>query len=132
MKQEHLAFAELPLEAKKALLALRYMDCESMQEVEDLYQGFVFELEWIPVEEAKKRCMEQSEDLWGCKTFDDYHQAYLDGGDIPNHGDSMYPVIEGGMDEWLDDGWHRFHSYVLYGKKEIPVLRSIEKQGVTN
>jgi len=126
VNQNHLLFSELPFESKQALYVYRNeVESNTMEEVEKLYQGRTFTLEFISMEEAKKRCMEQFADWgWECQTFDDYHRIYVgDGSDIPNHGDSMYPVIESGDEEWLEDGWHRFHSYVKYDKKEVPVLR---------
>lgn len=123
MRTEKLLFTELPIECKYALLEYTYMMFETLEEVEEYYKEFTFNLEFIDIEKAKVRCMDKSEDLWGCKTFEEYHQMYVEGADIPNHGKSIYPVIESNdSDDWLLDGWHRFHSYVMYGHKTVPVL----------
>ncbi|WP_145950116.1 hypothetical protein [Paenibacillus sp. Y412MC10] len=66
--------------------------------------------------------MQLSDDLWGCNHFDDYHQLYVAGGDIPDHRKSRWPCIAPGIDEWLEDGWHRFHAYVIAGDSFIPLL----------
>lgn len=124
-----LTFAELPIESKKALLEYCYMHCLTMADVENFYKDNLFSLEIISIEEAKRRCITQSEDWYAEESFEEYHKAYVGNGkDIPNHGDSVYPVIEGGFGEWLDDGWHRFHSYVKYGHKEVPVLKIIKEE----
>lgn len=123
MKRTDLTFRELPIEYKKALLEYNYMRFETLEEVEAFYTNrILFTMEIIHIEEAKKRCMEFPFDAGDFKSFNEYHEWYSAGGDVPDHGDSMYPVIEGGVDEWLDDGWHSFHSYVKKRVKEIPVL----------
>ena len=123
-----MTFNELPIECKKALLAYCYMRFQTIEEVAEFYKERLFKLETISMEEAKKRCIEQSEDWYEDETFEAYHQVYVgDGSTIPNHGDSIFPVIEGGFGEWLDDGWHRFHSYVKNGHSTIPVLRIIHE-----
>jgi len=125
MKLFNLSFSELPLSSKKALMEYHYMkEYKSFEDLEKDYDGVRFTLEHITIEEAKSRWKTHQAD-WQCeyKDFDEYHKMYVgDGSDIPNHGDSMYPVIEGGEGEWLDDGWHRFHSYVKHKKNIIPVL----------
>ena len=120
MKRVGLTFNELSYEYKQALVEYMYMDLE---EVRVYFEKHRFTEEWISIEEAINRCMTLSADLEVYESFADYHESYFSVGDVPNHGDSMYPVIEGGDWEWLLDGWHRFHSYVRYGKTEIPVLR---------
>lgn len=122
MKQTDLKYEDLSFENKMALLEYSYMSCGNLNEVEQFYKNRHFTYEIISVNEAKKRCMEYPFDAGDFNSFEEYHQWYIGGGCIPNHGDSMYPVIEGGDDEWLDDGWHRFHSYVKHHKKEIPIL----------
>lgn len=64
-----------------------------------------------------------------------YHAWYLSGGDVPDHGTSRWPVIENSErgrainGEYLDDGWHRLHSYVRAGDTHIPVLRHRDPAG---
>lgn len=56
-------------------------------------------------------------------TFDDYHRWYVGGG-VPRHPEKdRWPVILSSYgDESLQDGWHRFHSYVRDGVTEIPAV----------
>lgn len=62
--------------------------------------------------------------------WETYHEWYLSRGNVPDHGTSRWPVIEATIEArnadegYLDDGWHRFHSYVHAGDTHIPVLRS--------
>jgi len=98
------------------------MSFETLKEVEEFYKNHYFVFEIISIEEAKKRCMQFPFDAGDFSTFEAYHQWYIEGEDVPDHGNSVYPVIQGGDNEWLDDGWHRFHSYVKKGFQRIPVL----------
>lgn len=123
MLQENITYFQLSNECKKALLEYCYMSFETLEEVEEFYKNRLFDFEMLTLEEAKRRCMQFPFDAGDFPTFEEYHQWYIDGGDIPDHGDSVYPSIEGGHNEWLDDGWHRFHSYVKKGFQFIPVLR---------
>lgn len=57
-----------------------------------------------------------------------YHAWYVSQGGVPDHGTSRWPVIENplalrGACGYLDDGWHRLHSYIRAGDTHIPVLR---------
>lgn len=59
-----------------------------------------------------------------------YHNWYLSRFGVPDHGTSRWPIIESDAAElragqaYIDDGWHRFHSYVKAGDTHIPVLRA--------
>ena len=59
------------------------------------------------------------------KDFGEYHNDYQSKYRV-DHGSSVLPVIlypNGGfMNEPIEDGWHRFHSYVAKGLRDIPVL----------
>ena len=128
MKQYNVPFHKLPITYKKALLELHYMECETLEDVQKLYHDTLFTIEILSIQESTKRCMERMPEWSGYqgKTFEEYHADYVgDGSHIPNHGDSMYPVIENldMEDEWLSDGWHRFHSYVKNKKEHVPLLR---------
>lgn len=120
MLVDDLSFSELNGDCQLALMD--YAQLSTVYEAELYFSLKKFRYEIIDIDEAKRRCMSLSEDLWGCTDFDEYHQLYLRGGDIPNHGDSRWPCIAPGYGEWLDDGWHRFHSYVRNGDKYIPLL----------
>lgn len=60
--------------------------------------------------------------------FNKYHKWYRKQGKV-DHGDSIFPIIlssdkaiEKGY-EFIEDGWHRFHSYVDKGITNIPVIK---------
>lgn len=58
------------------------------------------------------------------KSWKSYHDWYRDNCGIPKHSaKELWPVILSGFpDEVLEDGHHRFHSYVELGVKEIPCV----------
>tara|TARA_R110002020_G_scaffold73616_3_gene188838 strand:- start:1870 stop:2415 length:546 start_codon:yes stop_codon:yes gene_type:complete len=63
--------------------------------------------------------------------FNKYHKWYRKGGKV-DHGDSIFPIIlssdhvrERGF-EFIEDGWHRFHSYVDKGITNIPVIKMLD------
>ena len=125
-----------------ALTALLYSDGVEFNDREinntlSFYKSFKFEKEFISSEEAIKRCIESTYDarekfnsfweyhLWYLRQTEDSYYKEL--GDIEDHKESVFPVIESNdieFDGWLLDGWHRFHSYVkYYPEREIPVLK---------
>lgn len=110
-------YPELPLLAIEAVEVFPYLE-------KKYYNDVKYALEWITVEEAKKRCMSFAELKENYKNFEEYHEQYLRNGDVPCH-EEQYPVFENVEDdyEWLIDGWHRFHSYVRDGFASIPVMR---------
>jgi hypothetical protein len=75
----------------------------------------------VPTEELKHKVMQDPE-IAAHGSFDAYHRWYKSMGDVPQHTE-RWPVIEGEGHEALEDGWHRFHSYVAQGDKHIPMLR---------
>lgn len=121
MHGQWVLFNELPKEAQYALREYFYMaEDDEFQKQMTLR---VFMEEWLPLNEAKHRCMVYSPDLKETHgEFETYHLCYAEG-DVPDHGESLWHCIVGGMDEWLDDGWHRFHSYVQKGIPLIPTLQ---------
>jgi len=61
------------------------------------------------------------------ETFDDYHKWYVSHGDTPNHTD-IWPIeLEVTNPEmgFIDDGSHRFHSYVRRGVKVVPAIYAV-------
>jgi hypothetical protein len=55
--------------------------------------------------------------------FNGYHEWFLDHCGTEDHGDSVWPVIlDSTGDALLQDGWHRFHSYVERKLEHIPCL----------
>jgi len=93
----------------------------------------LWQLESVPAAEMKRRVMSADPDLAAHGgTFEAYHQWYLDAGPVTDHGASRWPVIEhdpGAVSEgYLDDGWHRLHSYIRAGDDHIPLLRRQDKK----
>lgn len=111
------SFEDLDDESKKA--AKTYLD-----EVGWDANDYEWQLELVPVEEMKQRVVDS---LHEWEDFDEYHSWYVSSEDVPSYG-TMWPVLTWpqGMagDEYLMDGWHRFHSYVKDGETVIPVLHS--------
>lgn len=79
--------------------------------IKEYYSGEV-PIELIKDEVAKRL---------GWENFEDYHKWY--GDEQTYHGDSVLPIIiDFDDEEMIIDGWHRFHSYVRKGLRQIPVL----------
>ena len=119
---EWVSFEELADEGRNGLKSywLSFLEESEFMEKANLCQ---FRLEWVPMEEAKRKCMEETPDLQDSyPSFESYHQQYLKGEEPVDHGDSVWACLYDGDDEWLLDGWHRFHSYVRKGLAFIPVL----------
>lgn len=87
----------------------------------------------VPTDDFCKLIFEaHKNDLCGddFKSFDEYHRWYINSclwKDSDKHYSKAWPAILG--DDWnfkqyeiLQDGWHRFHSYVKQGKKTIPLV----------
>jgi hypothetical protein len=118
------SFQQLPGPARSAIRAF----CREMDPAEFKLHvtRFSFSLETISMAAAKRRSIERLTDGFGHRpfaTFDEYHRWYMqECGPIPNYP-TQWPVIEGDPDGWLEDGSHRFHSYVEAGDQTVPVLR---------
>lgn len=66
------------------------------------------------------------------KDFDAYHKDYISHVIVPEHppgnrwpsiiGCSGPPITGSAWEEFIEDGWHRFHSYVRDGAKKVPVI----------
>lgn len=90
-----------------------------------------WQMVWIPTDIAIERVMSSGDHVTDFDgDWETYHDWYLSQGNIPDHGPSRWPVIEATIEArnadfgYLDDGWHRFHSYVAAGDTHIPLLRS--------
>ena len=124
-------FDELPETAQQALRHWSHEQSAEEQESWQREQGFAYEIETVPMAEMKARVFDTNADMpddFG--DFDSYHAWFTNGGDTPDHGDSRWPVIEAEpsldpQSEYLDDGWHRFHSYVNAGDETVDVLRIV-------
>jgi hypothetical protein len=119
------SFDDLPDFAKDAI---RHQGDSSTPEE---FEAYARERQWqyarVPTEMMAERIMAADPDLVADHgTFEDYHAWYVGRGNVPDHGDSYWPSIEAqpGTGEYLFDGWHRFHSYVAKGMKNVPLLRS--------
>ena len=68
----------------------------------------------------------------GWTNFSDYHRWYIALGTTPQHAaQGRWPVLlsgggRGSSEEFIWDGWHRFHSYVRSGHATIPVVLQAE------
>ena len=57
-------------------------------------------------------------------SFSEYHEWYMNHGDTPDHTSQWAVVIGTGVvqEEIIEDGWHRFHSYIKNGFPSIPFV----------
>lgn len=125
------SFDALPQTAQHALRNWSRDQSAEEQEAWQCEQGFRYEIETVPMAEMKARIFDTNADMaddFG--DFDSYHAWYTGGERIPDHGASRWPCIEAepSLDpqaEYLDDGWHRFHSYVNAGHESVDVLRIV-------
>lgn len=119
------SFDDLPDFAKDAI---RHQgDSTSPEDHEAYARSREWQYARVPTELMAERIMAADPDLVADHgTFEAYHDWYVSRGRVPDHGDSHWPSIEAGpgMVGYLDDGWHRFHSYVARGMKNVPLLRS--------
>lgn len=120
------SYDDLPEPAKNAIRHLSHS--ASTDELEAHARTRQWQIEYVSVDEMKQRVMADDPDLarqYG--DFEGYHRWYLSAGPVPDHGSSRWPVIEKHPDDetegYLDDGWHRFHSYIRAGDTHIPLLR---------
>lgn len=76
----------------------------------------------VPIELIKQKVMNSSE-LSDFENFEEYHKSY---GNFENHGKSIWPILVSDKDEeYIIDGWHRFHYYCEINLASIPVLKYI-------
>ena len=68
---------------------------------------------------------------FGFDTFDEYHKWYRKKSK-EDYGDSVFPIMLSSDEdrmmpgfEFIEDGWHRFHSYVDKGITNIPVVKFV-------
>lgn len=120
---------DLPSEAQSALIALCSESFDGPEALEHLDE-WEWRIEHEPVDALKARVMDgllaEGEDEWA--TFDEYHAWYMSQDDPRqvDHGASVWPCIAEDIPDGppIEDGWHRFHSYVAKGMAEIPMLHS--------
>lgn len=87
-----------------------------------VYADREFRIGTISIEDVKDRVIQRSGFAAQFDSFDDYHERYYDGTD---HGDSVFPIVVSDCEEYIEDGWHRFHSYVEKGLKKIPFVEYV-------
>jgi hypothetical protein len=122
-------FDALPVEAQLAVQ--NWTDVHTAEYLSMHARLSEWQMVWLPVATAIERVMSSGDhvdDFDG--DWETYHDWYVSRGNLPDHGTSRWPVIEASIEArnadygYLDDGWHRFHSYVLAGDTHIPLLRS--------
>lgn len=116
-----------------AQTAISHWDDEAAEdEVAEIIEG-ARGFEWqelvVTTESLIERIMLHPETAAHFGNWRAYHEWYLSDANVPDHGTSRWPVIEGlaadaaAGELTLDDGWHRFHSYVRAGDTHVPLLR---------
>jgi len=116
-------FRRLPATAKQAILAraAEHLDPDTKSPRIDPKQRFGYvEIPMEALQQAVLAAVQREGAPF--KTFEDYHRWYISHG-IPSHIE-VWP-IELDMDDpdqIIDDGSHRFHSYVRSGVKVVPAI----------
>lgn len=116
-----LRFSELPTPHQAAIHEYTKLGAT------DSIDRFRFRVDEIPMPVAQQRTLD-SIALLDCDnwlSWDEYHTWYLDqaGARVKDHGDSRWPSILSSVPgEFLEDGWHRFHSYARAGDATLPVV----------
>lgn len=89
----------------------------------ELYGSTLFGTVTLGAEAMQKAVMSDPEISEDFSCWDEYHAAYLSGG-APKHPETdRWPVILSSDDsETIQDGWHRFHSYLRDGATEVPAV----------
>lgn len=145
---KEVAFKDLPRSHRLAIIRYMAIDGEAWESPEwyfadDLptnkrtmnfylkkYGDCKFGVVNIPTEVLKSEVMKGENDIGrDFKTFDEYHKWYISEDDSLPHYPSKnrWPCIMDATEDdnynWiLEDGWHRFHSYVRSGHKTIPCI----------
>lgn len=138
-----MAFKDLPVEAKKALIFYMASDGEAWSEAigdnplktDDDWDDAIREATYaygdisyiyydMPVDTFKDLVMQTPSDFAGCfDSFEQYHEWYISGTKIPEHPEAArWPALAWDDEEGLIDGWHRTHSYIKAGHKTLPFI----------
>jgi hypothetical protein len=116
------AFRDLPKTAQKSIIkrAKEHLDPSEKVAVDPDHQVGYVELPMEALKAAMLAHVQQEGAPF--KTFDEYHAWYVGHGDTPNHRE-VWPVEldRTGMNV-IDDGSHRFHSYVRKGLATVPAI----------
>lgn len=144
MKTKILKFEDMPFEFQRSIVLsndenpdVEWTDLGQIDWVKDidsvqiwiddyskLYAEQEFRIGIIGIEDIKEKIMSVVEFDTKFDNFEEYHKWYRKN-DETDHGDSVFPIIVSNCDEFIEDGWHRFHSYVHKGMKEIPFVEYI-------
>ena len=147
MQPQILRFEDMPFEFQRSIVlyggedgivdwtALELMDWFNENTVQiwiddysKIYANRKFRIGTISIEDVKEKIMPAIELNTRFDNFDEYHKWYYDGTD---HGSSVFPIVVSneahfdGRCEYIEDGWHRFHSYVHKKIKHIPFVEYI-------
>lgn len=116
-------FMDLPECAKKAIEVYFIEEFEM-----DIYGNTIFGYVEIPRIELEKAI--NSIGNFDNESFEEYHQWYMSGGDIPEHTEVWAVILDSDIrtDEILLDGWHRFHCYVEQGVEILPAILPMFKE----
>ena len=118
-------FYKLPYKYKKSLMIFRNEGVVNDEDIKELitdelktkFKYKSFYIGDVPRDLIKEEVTKRLD--WD--NFEDYHKWY--GDKKTDHGDSILPIIiDFDDEEFIIDGWHRFHSYVRKGLNKIPVL----------
>jgi len=88
---------------------------------DELYGNKKFGVINVPVEVCKEEVMKHLQGDF--KTFEDYHNWYVGYGREKHTRRNAWPCILSDVkDEFLQDGWHRFHRYIDLKMEKIPCI----------
>ena len=122
-------FGQLRPESQQAVL--RYMQEGADDGEFDPHEqvlAFVYIERDEPVEQVQRRIASPGSgvDEHHGGDFDDYHRWFLATRGVARHT-HRWPAIRGGGDgdDYLQDGWHRLHSYLAQGDRTIPTVELV-------
>jgi hypothetical protein len=142
-KGEKLTFSNLPLSAQKSIIQYMGIDGDDWSElIEDIdvstddgwnkaiavtckeHGDNIYTIYDVPVNVFKDLIMQTPSDFAGWHdTFQDYHEWFIKGENLPNYPDvERWPAIAWCDSEGFIDGWHRIHDYIASGHQTIPTI----------
>ncbi len=89
------------------------------REYNEVYGDRFFLYGIVDIEDIKNLVMSSS-DMQQYSSFDNYHEWY--GSSDLEDTNEIYPILMTPYEDYIEDGWHRFHRYINMGLKEIPVV----------
>ena len=90
--------------------------------------GARFSLYFIPMGDIAKRFEELHLQDFGVDSFDEFQKQYGDAEYVPEHKNKSWPIIldDDNPGEFMQDGWHRLHSYWKSGLKSVPAIEFVD------